>query len=50
MTPIESKNNFLPPPWGRIEVGGKRSARSTPIPTFPHRKGEGDEIRNGVFD
>jgi hypothetical protein len=22
-TPIESKNNFLPPPRGRIKVGGK---------------------------
>jgi hypothetical protein len=23
ITPIESKNNFLPPPRGRIKVGGK---------------------------
>jgi len=31
--------------WGRIQVGG-RSQRFTPIPPFPHHKGEGDEIRN----
>jgi hypothetical protein len=31
-------------------VGGGRSTVSTPIPTFPHRKGEGDEIRNHLFE
>jgi hypothetical protein len=29
---------------------GERFKASTPIPTFPHRKGEGDEIRNHVSE
>jgi len=29
---------------GEYSGGGERSKTSTPIPTFPHHKGEGDEI------
>jgi len=46
ITPIESKNNFLPPPGGRIKVGGgkvqdvhpspsQRPSEPAAIPTFP---------------
>ena len=44
-----SQKKLSPPKEGEDLGGGKRSTMSTPIPTFPHRKGEGDEMRNRLI-
>ena len=46
--PQLSQKIVPPPTVGEDSGEGERSWMSAPILTFPHHKGEGDEIRNAI--